>query len=199
MWRNITPHWTSLIIDIVPILLDSHYLSQDSVKRGQSLHWLLMKFPIAAETLLKQGFARRLLEQINHPISLGNLTSALDMFFVCLHLRPVRFDCFYKPLLEAGIEDTSERILQHNNEWIANYAGSVLITHSIGSHFIPVMEFPNAYQPVVGPVFKLFVPRPEYDVLNAYNPLDDFRDDDFVPITCSPDPVHALDKERPEN
>ncbi|KAK2958627.1 hypothetical protein BLNAU_6396 [Blattamonas nauphoetae] len=68
-----------------------------------------------------------------------------------------------------------------------------------GSHFIPVMEFPDNYQPVVQPTFRLFVPRKEYDVLNGYSPSDDFHDDDFIPMTCSPDPVEPLDKEIPAN
>ncbi|KAK2945364.1 hypothetical protein BLNAU_19693 [Blattamonas nauphoetae] len=96
-------------------------------------------------------------------------------------MRCVRVERFYTPLLEEGLEDTSEMISQHNNERIADYTRQVLIIRPIGAKLIPVMEFSREYQPVVKDRFKQFI------CYHRKNISDD---------ACSSDSEHSIDVEK---
>ncbi|KAK2945073.1 hypothetical protein BLNAU_20018 [Blattamonas nauphoetae] len=156
LWRNIKQHWATFLVDFKPITDEPNSYPQGITSREQCLHWLLLKFQKAAPTLLNQGFAHKVLEHMVQTGSDAFLFSDLKMLFVCLRIRRVRVLHFRVPLLEEGLEDTAEMVSLHSNEPIADYARQVLIIRPIASKLIPLMKFPDEYQPDVSSRFKEF-------------------------------------------
>ncbi|KAK2950900.1 hypothetical protein BLNAU_14202 [Blattamonas nauphoetae] len=151
---------------------------QSMTSRDQCLHWILLKFHKAATTLLEQGIAHKLLTHMDRTESDSFLFSDLKILFVCLRMRRVRVLHFHHPLLEEGLEDAAEMVTFHNNEPIADYAKQVLILRPIASKLVPLMVFPDEYQPAVKALFKRFdcyYPDNEYDEAcsaEAKTPID---------------------------
>ncbi|KAK2960717.1 hypothetical protein BLNAU_4372 [Blattamonas nauphoetae] len=156
LWNKIKPYWATLITSIEPIQTNLGEQSEDRSTRHQCLHWLLLKMEDAADTLLQQGFAHKLLQHLVWTESDTFVTSDLHMLFICLRVRRVRANRFLVPLLEEGMEDLTEMTMKHSNKEIAKITQQGFIDHPLSPKLIPLVRFPQSCQPVVSDKFPNF-------------------------------------------
>ncbi|KAK2955093.1 hypothetical protein BLNAU_10024 [Blattamonas nauphoetae] len=176
LWRNIKAHWATFVVDFEPFPVTPKSDLQGINSREQCLHWILVKFHKAANTLLKQDIAPKLLAHLDQTKSDNFLFSDLKILFVCLRMRRVRVLHFHHPLLEEGLEDAAEMVSFHNSDPIADYAKKVLILRPIAAKLIPLIKFRREYRPNVSRRFKEFRSNGE----NNYD--DACSSDDEIPI-----------------